>query len=67
MLTKTQRDRLKKAEKADRIVFVVTPEEAIENEKEGTSKLKTWTFKAENVRDFAWASSRKFAWDARGY
>ncbi|WP_421132960.1 M1 family metallopeptidase [Alteromonas sp. A079] len=67
VLTKTQRERLKKAEKADRIVFVVTPEEAIENEKEGTSKLKTWTFKAENVRDFAWASSRKFAWDARGY
>ncbi|AJP45439.1 aminopeptidase [Alteromonas australica] len=67
VLTKTQRDRLKKAEKADRIVFVVTPEEAIENEKEGTSKLKTWRFKAENVRDFAWASSRKFAWDARGY
>lgn len=67
VLTKTQRDRLKKAEKADRIVFVVTPEEAIENEKEGTSKLKTWTFKADNVRDFAWASSRKFAWDARGY
>jgi len=67
VLTKTQRERLKKAEKADRIVFVVTPEEAIENEKEGTSKLKTWTFKAKNVRDFAWASSRKFAWDARGY
>ena len=67
VLTKTQRDRLKKAEKADRIVFIVTPEEALENEKEGTSKLKTWTFKADNVRDFAWASSRKFAWDARGY
>ena len=67
VLTKTQRERLKKAEKADRIVFIVTPEEAIENEKEGTSKLKTWTFKAKNVRDFAWASSRKFAWDARGY
>ncbi|APE07811.1 aminopeptidase [Alteromonas sp. RW2A1] len=67
VLTKTQRERLKEAEKADRIVFIVTPEEAIENEKEGTSKLKTWTFKAENVRDFAWASSRKFAWDARGY
>lgn len=67
VLTKTQRERLKEAEKADRTVFIVTPEEAIENEKEGTSKLKTWTFKAENVRDFAWASSRKFAWDARGY
>ncbi|OIQ44019.1 MAG: aminopeptidase, partial [Gammaproteobacteria bacterium MedPE] len=42
-------------------------EEAIENEKEGTNKTKTWRFKAENVRDFAWASSRKFIWDAQGY
>ena len=67
VLTKTQRDRLKKAETAERIVFIVTPEEAIENEKEGTTELKTWKFKADNVRDFAWASSRKFAWDARGY
>ncbi|GEA08812.1 aminopeptidase [Alteromonas sp. KUL42] len=67
VLTKTQRDRLKQAETADRIVFIVSPEEAIENEKEGTSELKTWKFKADNVRDFAWASSRKFAWDARGY
>ncbi len=25
---------------------------------------KTWVFKAENVRDFAFASSRKFIWDA---
>ncbi|WP_414829095.1 M1 family metallopeptidase [Alteromonas sp. H39] len=67
VLTKTQRDRLKKAETADRTVFIVTPEEALENEKEGTSKTKTWRFQAENVRDFAWASSRKFMWDARGF
>ena len=26
--------------------------------------MKTWHFKAENVRDFGWASSRKFIWDA---
>jgi hypothetical protein len=45
-------------------MFIVTPEEAIENEKEGTSDTKTWVFKADNVRDFAWASSRKFIWDA---
>ena len=67
VLTKTQRERLEKAKDADRIVFIVTPEEALENEKEGTNETKTWHFKAENVRDFAWASSRKFMWDARGY
>ena len=48
-------------------MFVVTEEEALENEKAGTDKTKTWHFKAENVRDFAWASSRKFMWDAKGY
>ncbi|MFW8591221.1 M1 family aminopeptidase [Glaciecola sp. 2405UD65-10] len=67
VLTSTQRKRLKEAEDAKRPVFVVTEEEALENEKEGTTKTKTWTFKAKNVRDFAWASSRKFMWDAKGY
>jgi len=67
VLTAKQRSRLKKAETAKRPVFIVTEEEALENEKEGTSKTKTWKFKADNVRDFAWASSRKFMWDAKGY
>ncbi|MEP1551592.1 MAG: M1 family metallopeptidase [Paraglaciecola sp.] len=67
VLTSTQRKRLEQAEDAERIVFVVTEEEALENEKEGTDKLKTWKFSAKNVRDFAWASSRKFMWDARGH
>ncbi len=67
VLTRKQRNRLEKAKDADRIVFIVTEEEALENEKKGTSKTKTWNFKADNVRDFAWASSRKFMWDARGY
>ncbi|MCW8108943.1 M1 family metallopeptidase [Alteromonas ponticola] len=67
VLTETQRQRLEKAKTAERTVFIVTPEEALENEKAGTNKTKTWRFKADNVRDFAWASSRKFMWDARGY
>ena len=67
VLTSTQRKRLKEAEKAERIVFIVTEEEALENERQGTDKIKTWTFSAKNVRDFAWASSRKFMWDARGH
>jgi hypothetical protein len=67
VLTRQQRNRLEQAEDAKRPVFIVTEEEALENEKEGTSKTKTWSFFAENVRDFAWASSRKFMWDAKGY
>ena len=67
VLTSTQRKRLKQAENAKRPVFIVTEEEALENEKAGTNKRKTWKFSAENVRDFAWASSRKFMWDAKGY
>ncbi|RLV59289.1 M1 family peptidase [Parashewanella curva] len=67
VLTKTQRQRLEQAKTAKRPVFVVTEEEALENEKAGTNKRKTWKFSAENVRDFAWGSSRKFMWDAKGY
>ena len=67
VLTSEQRARLEKAKTAKRPVFVVTAEEALENEKEGTDKLKTWRFEAENVRDFAWATSRKFMWDAKGF
>jgi hypothetical protein len=67
VLTPTQRQRLEKAKDADSPVFVVTPEEALANEAERDSGSSTWRFKAENVRDFAWASSRKFIWDAQGY
>ena len=67
VLTSEQRQRLREAEDSERPVFVVTAEEALENEKEGTDETKTWHFTAENVRDFAWASSRKFIWDAKGY
>lgn len=67
VLTREQRNRLDEARTAERPVFIVTAEEALENEKEGTDDTKTWRFAAENVRDFAWASSRKFMWDAKGY
>ncbi len=45
-------------------VFIVTEEEARENEKSKSEDYTTWTFTAKNVRDFAFASSRKFIWDA---
>lgn len=67
VLTAEQRSRLADAEDADRPVFVVTPEEAEANESSNPTGMKTWRFEADNVRDFAWASSRKFAWDAQGF
>ncbi len=48
----------------DNPVFIVTPEEALEAEKGRSDKTKTWKMYAENVRDFAFASSRKLIWDA---
>ena len=45
-------------------VIIVTEDEAKENEKEKSTYKKTWFFEAKNVRDFGWASSRKFIWDA---
>lgn len=63
VLSAEQRRRLDKA-KEDKIIFIVSPEEAKENEKSKAKGTKTWHFKAENVRDFAFTSSRKYIWDA---
>ncbi len=64
VLTSEQRDRFNKAKsETKKPVLIVTQEEAEENEKEKASGTKTWTYKAANVRDFAFASSRKFMWD----
>ena len=67
VLTAAQRGRLEDARDAERPVFIVTPEEAVANESSNPTGTKTWRFEADNVRDFAWASSRKFAWDAQGF
>lgn len=65
VLTDKQQDRLKEAADAtEDPVFIVTEKEAIANEKKKAKGEKTWHFKAENVRDFGFASSRKFIWDA---
>ncbi|MFT5288153.1 MAG: hypothetical protein ACI8QS_000314 [Planctomycetota bacterium] len=64
VLTADQQARLTKAETSDNPVFIITPEEAENNEASRARGKKTWVYKADNVRDFAWASSRKFIWDA---
>ncbi len=67
VLTSGQRARLREAKKrTDKPVLIVTEGEARENEASRSTVTKTWVFEAENVRDFAFASSRKFIWDAMG-
>ncbi len=66
ILSSKQRARLAKAKKSyDDPVIIVTQEEAEAAEKNKSTSTKTWTFEAENVRDFAFATSRKFIWDAQ--
>ena len=66
VLSKDQIERFEKARKTfDQPVVIVTQEEAKKKEKERSKKKSTWEFYAENVRDFAFASSRKFIWDAQ--
>lgn len=65
VLSAEQRTRFKQAASSDTPVMIVNQKEAEANEKDKSSKTKTWTFKATNVRDFAFASSRKFIWDAQ--
>ncbi|HEU4853417.1 MAG TPA: M1 family metallopeptidase [Telluria sp.] len=66
VLTAAQRDRLQQARTASKPVLIVTQKEAEAAEKARSTATKTWHFKAKNVRDFAFASSRKFIWDAQG-
>ncbi|MFT2008260.1 M1 family metallopeptidase [Pontibacter sp. 13R65] len=64
VLSSTQQKRFADAAKSNKPVVIVTQEEATQAEKTKATAKKTWTYAASNVRDFAWASSRKFIWDA---
>ncbi len=59
--------RLKQAETAKEPIKIITADEAKANESSKPTGKKTWIFKGDNVRDFAFASSRKFIWDAQGH
>ncbi|MEN9855227.1 MAG: hypothetical protein RLZZ157_353 [Pseudomonadota bacterium] len=65
VLTPAQRARLANARTSYKDpVPIVTRDEAIAAERGKAKATKTWRYKANNVRDFAWAGSRKFLWDA---
>ena len=64
IFSKEMLKRFNKAKKSyDKPVMIVTQSEAEEAEKSFSNNKKTWHFKAQNVRDFAFATSRKYIWD----
>lgn len=66
VLTPAQFKRWNQSLQSDTPVTIVSLEEALANQKKRAARFKTWKFRAQNVRDFAFASSRKFIWDAAG-
>ncbi|MEJ7626132.1 MAG: M1 family metallopeptidase [Ferruginibacter sp.] len=64
VLTPVQLARWQTAQNAKDVTEIVTLSEATAKEKQKSTQKKTWIFKADMVRDFAWGSSRKFIWDA---
>lgn len=64
VLSPTQLQRWNKAQSGSDVTEIITLDECKAAEKNHSAATKTWTFKADSVRDFAWGSSRKFMWDA---
>ncbi|MEO0899782.1 MAG: M1 family metallopeptidase [Bacteroidota bacterium] len=66
ILSAEERNRLEQAKNSDTPVMIVSQEEAEAHEKEKATSERTWKFHADNVRDFGFATSRKYMWDAQG-
>ena len=64
VLSKVELQRYKKALNTfDKPVLIVNQEEVEIKEATKATKKSTWKFKAQNVRDFGFATSRRFIWD----
>ncbi len=68
VLTETQRQRLEKARSSSETVHLIREDEVGDpsTRPEGQGSL-TWRFRADSVRDFAWAASQAFIWDAASW
>ncbi|MFN5423717.1 MAG: M1 family metallopeptidase [bacterium] len=64
VLTPAQMSRWQQAQTANDPIEIVTLAEANENAKDKSKGKKTWIYEAQNVRDFAFNSSRRLVWDA---
>ncbi len=68
VFTPAQQDRLARARRSDETIPIIGPNEVGQPEsRPGTSEMLTWSFHAENVRDFAWAASQAFILDAASW
>jgi hypothetical protein len=66
VLTTEQLQRFEASKTATKPVVIVSQDEATQKEKTRATTKKTWVYKADNVRDFAFGTSRKYIWDAMG-
>jgi hypothetical protein len=64
VLSPSQLKRWNTAQTVKEPLEIATLDEAVKNEKSRSAQTKTWHYKADMVRDFAWTSSRKYIWDA---
>jgi hypothetical protein len=67
VLTSTQADRLDRASNTASVVQVITADEANAKRRRAVAGSKTWRFRAERVRDVAWAAAPDFRWDATSW
>lgn len=68
VLTETQLERLGAALESAETVRLISPDEVgTPQSRPATSEFLTWKYRAENVRDFAWAASQAFIWDAASW
>lgn len=63
VLSTTQLKRWNQAQNTKEPVEIVTLNEVQQAMKSHAQARKTWVYNAENVRDFAWVSSRRIVWD----
>ena len=67
VLTTAQAERLERASRTTSVVQVITADEAAARRRRGATGTRTWRFRAERVRDAAWAAAPDFRWDATSW
>jgi hypothetical protein len=68
VLTSAQMSRLDEAYQSEEPRFIISADEVMDPaSRPAQDGYVTWHYKAENVRDFAWVSSKLFVWDAAGF